>query len=374
MEMKIITSYAQNREDIILAALLSGVENGFYVDVGAADPFEDSVTKYFYDRGWHGINIEPNEKMFKRLDADRSRDINLKVGVDNKGKNRTLRVYSGAGYGLSTISELTKKEYENKTESIHTKEFEDVEIETKPLREIFKDNEVKDIDFLKIDVEGAEDEVLRSNNWAKYRPKVLCIESNHIHKDWHEFITSQGYKQVYNDGLNDYFLAEEEGLRQENFVNEYLRLAVGSHVVRPKISAHIDSLEAKKHLLQNQVDQLNSENARMQNEIKRLQSIIDFPPGVLASIKLLLRSINVLLRKIEAQLRRKAIQPRQQLDVAARSGNALLDVRLYDYSQLDLNPKKNMWWFIIYKLYSRTVAYSRSGAKWIIYKLKKSGA
>jgi hypothetical protein len=76
-----LTSYAQNYEDVMLARAFGGRNTGFYVDVGAADPINLSVTKWFYDLGWSGLNIEPNKQLFERLAADRPRDINLDCGV-----------------------------------------------------------------------------------------------------------------------------------------------------------------------------------------------------------------------------------------------------------------------------------------------------
>jgi peptide methionine sulfoxide reductase MsrB len=63
-----IISYAQNREDVIIDAFFPDLKKGFYVDIGAADPNYDSVTKFFYEKGWSGINIEPNPQLFKLLE------------------------------------------------------------------------------------------------------------------------------------------------------------------------------------------------------------------------------------------------------------------------------------------------------------------
>ena len=94
-------SYAQNYEDVILWRALKDVEQGFYVDVGAADPEELSVTRAFYDRGWSGINVEPLDEYFNRLVKDRPRDTNLKVAV---GKEVGLRKFHTIeGTGLSTL-------------------------------------------------------------------------------------------------------------------------------------------------------------------------------------------------------------------------------------------------------------------------------
>ena len=111
MDDKVI-SYAQNREDVILAAFFNENEKGFYVDIGANHPVNDSVTKYFYDRGWNGINIEPNINQYELLEQQRPRDTNLKVGISNKPGKLKLRIYD-KGDGLSTFSSEMKTDYNN---------------------------------------------------------------------------------------------------------------------------------------------------------------------------------------------------------------------------------------------------------------------
>ena len=74
-------SYAQNFEDVMLWRALKNVKNGFYVDVGAGRPELDSVTKHFYEQGWHGINIEPHSEDFLLLAAARPRDVNLNIAI-----------------------------------------------------------------------------------------------------------------------------------------------------------------------------------------------------------------------------------------------------------------------------------------------------
>jgi len=92
-------SYAQYLEDIILFLFLYDVKNGFYIDVGANDPIIDSVTNFFYLKGWNGINIEPLDDKYKLLKDQRSRDINLNIAVGKEKGNTTLYIYKG----LTTI-------------------------------------------------------------------------------------------------------------------------------------------------------------------------------------------------------------------------------------------------------------------------------
>src|SRR3954468_25082326 len=91
-------SYAQNFEDVMLHRALKGVANGFYIDVGASDPVLDSVTKAFYDRGWTGINIEPEPEAFQKLCEARRRDINLRVAAGDHAGSGMLFDLSVRGH------------------------------------------------------------------------------------------------------------------------------------------------------------------------------------------------------------------------------------------------------------------------------------
>src|SRR5215471_9401452 len=93
-------SYAQNQEDVMLYRALRDLEQGFYIDVGAQDPIIDSVTKAFYDRRWHGINIEPNEEYFHKLQSERPHDLNLATAVGREPG--LIYFYEVAHTGLST--------------------------------------------------------------------------------------------------------------------------------------------------------------------------------------------------------------------------------------------------------------------------------
>jgi uncharacterized membrane protein len=79
-----VVSYAQSREDILLAAFFADDEIGFYVDVGACHPVLHSVTKYLYDRGWRGMNIEPLPAGAAAFAKGRPRDINLQLGISDE--------------------------------------------------------------------------------------------------------------------------------------------------------------------------------------------------------------------------------------------------------------------------------------------------
>jgi FkbM family methyltransferase len=196
-----VISYAQNREDIILDFLLNSAKNGFYVDIGANHPLEDSVTQYFYMRGWHGINIEPNLRLFNELKKLRPRDINLNVAIGDRSGHLGFRQYSAGAHGLSTLSPQLKKENSQRQFS-----YKDYEVEVRTLREVLEEHAKNNtINFLKIDIEGFEYQAILGNNWQKYRPQIIVVEANHIVKDWRPLLKKADYIEVFFDGLNRYY-------------------------------------------------------------------------------------------------------------------------------------------------------------------------
>lgn len=214
-------SFAQNREDIILDYFFQDVSQGFYVDVGAGHPAEDSVTKLFYDKGWTGINIEPIKRVYKLLQKNRPRDINLNIGLADKKGKLSFREYDN--YGLSTFAAVMKREYEGALSS-GSEKYQDYEVPVDTLANVLKTHKVKRVHFLKIDVEGLEYAVLAGNDWRAYRPEVLCIEANHILRDWRPLLKTNGYSKVFNDGINDYYASNESG-RGDNFSYEKVFLS-----------------------------------------------------------------------------------------------------------------------------------------------------
>lgn len=213
--------YAQNREDLILESFFLDVNKGFYVDVGACHPDVASVTKRFYEKGWSGINIEPQSNLLDLFRRDRPRDINLNAGVSDKNTSITMRSYIN-NQGLSTMSQAVMTEHEGVARN-KTSQYEDIEVQVLTLESIFNTNRVKKIHFLKVDVEGFEYQVLAGNDWTKYRPEVICIEANHIVRNWRRLLTSNAYEIAFNDGLNDYYV---DGKLRTKRVPKYVEYVV----------------------------------------------------------------------------------------------------------------------------------------------------
>lgn len=261
-------SYAQNREDIIIEAFFPGEKSGFYVDVGANHPIRHSVTKLFYDKGWNGINFEPNPKLHKMLTRYRPRDKNILQGVGDMNRLLEFRIYHSRDglEGISTLSSRMKKTYSSSDDE-DTENYTDIKVPVRTLKQSLAENDVKHISFMKIDVEGYEYEVLSGNDWVKYRPELICIEANHIKKDWRPLLEKAGYNIVFNDGLNDYYLADESLERKKNF--DYAKVFLLSEpVITFDIMKRIKSTTDKLELTL-------LENKNLKEQLRVQQAFID---------------------------------------------------------------------------------------------------
>lgn len=276
-------SYAQNREDIILAGFFEGVEEGHYVDVGANDPNIDSVTKMFYKSGWSGVNIEPQRKHYDALVEERPRDTTLNVGISEKAGKLKLRQYKGDG--LSTFSDDMMEE-NSMNQSENTSLYEDIVVEVRTLKSVLKDCRLPSIQFMKVDVEGYEYEVLASNDWSVYRPEVICIEANHVKRDWHEILKKNHYELAFFDGLNEYF--RDKKLKKVRAPFSYVdSVVLGSPIIPSEAARLIDDQENRvNHLLEQEkeyknvikgqsqeIESISAHALHLQNELNEIISL-----------------------------------------------------------------------------------------------------
>ena len=329
-------SYAQNREDIIIDAFFRDVKKGFYVDVGANDPIDDSVTYLFYKKGWTGINIEPNSNLYEKLCIHRTKDTNLQVGISEKKGKLVLRQYKN--HGLSTFADKVKDNYLHE-KSEKTDDYEDVEVPVNRLDSIIEENARNNhIHFMKIDVEGYEYEVIKSSNWAKIRPELLCIESNHIVKDWRPMLEEANYNLVFNDGLNDYYLAHESMQRAENFDYAEHILLDGQ-----PISPGVERLIRLGEQGQGQLEEIKAqlENQRKQNEIvlKQRNDLfvqLEKYQGVKKQLKMLILMTYSRLRLKAEKVAYPAqyTYPTQSIIIASSRNDLLSSIKWYDLSAL----------------------------------------
>jgi FkbM family methyltransferase len=167
-------SYSQEGEDMILRRLFENRETGFYVDVGAHHPARFSNTYYFYRRGWRGINIDAMPGSMKWFDTFRPRDINLEQAVSVTPGTLNFYVFNEPALnGFDARLSLARNESADAYIIVETRQ-----LKTRRLDTILDEHlsPGQKIDFLSIDVEGFDLEVLESNDWTKYRPEVLLVE------------------------------------------------------------------------------------------------------------------------------------------------------------------------------------------------------
>jgi FkbM family methyltransferase len=208
-------SYAQNREDVLLARAFAGRSIGFWIDVGAHHPVTHSVTKHFSDLGWHGINIDASPEAHRRLAAARSRDVNLNIGVSDQADRLTFHQGLRArGLDASGMSTFVREHAEQHRRDGFT--FEERTIEVLPLAEICRRHVTVPVDFLSIDVEGHEEKVLRGADFVNYRPRIVLIEATRprtterTHQQWEHLVLDARYLRAGFDGLNQWYVREED--------------------------------------------------------------------------------------------------------------------------------------------------------------------
>ena len=204
-----VISYAQNFEDVMLWRALQHVGVGYYVDIGANDPVVDSVTRWFYEQGWSGINIEPVTHWFNKITQDRPRDINLQLAVSCQPGPLTL--YDIPDTGLSTLDVAIAATHRQSGCTV-----QELSVPVQTLDAVLGQHaQGRDIHFLKIDVEGAEHDVLQSASLHSIRPWIVVVEATAPrspvtnHHVWDSLLTTRGYQFAYFDGLNRFYVADE---------------------------------------------------------------------------------------------------------------------------------------------------------------------
>ncbi len=166
-------SYAQEGEDILIAKLLESKEKGIYIDVGAHHPYRFSNTFLLYQKGWHGINIDPIPGGMSAFEMARPRDINLELGVDENEGSCTY--FEFAETALNTLDAAVAQRVIATGQSVLVREKK---VPVQPLQKILEKWLPKktQIDLLNIDVEGLELKVLNSINWEKTQPMIIAVE------------------------------------------------------------------------------------------------------------------------------------------------------------------------------------------------------
>lgn len=198
-------SYSQFGEDIwfnklfISKAIEGSIKrtNGFYIDIGCHHPVNGSQTYQFYKNGWRGIVIDPLPESIFKYTSIRKRDIYCNYGIGNS--NTTLNYYMYDNSVLNSFNYEFSSKIANNFDSKLIQKKEISVIKLSNLLDKYLPKDVSEIDFMSVDVEGNGLEVLKSNDWNKYRPKYLTVESDDFNpknlekSKLCEFLDSQNY-------------------------------------------------------------------------------------------------------------------------------------------------------------------------------------
>ena len=199
-------SHAANAEDVVLhRALCAGGASGLYVDVGASSPYLGSVTRHFYEAGWRGIDVEPLAEEAAELRRARPRDVVIEAALGDVPGEVTLYVI-GDERGLSSTDADVGAGYVRAGRPVRERV-----VAERTLADVLNEHCTEEISFLKIDVEGAEPEVLSGNDWSRWRPRVVVVEATdpwsfqQTHLRWEPALLAAGYLFASFDGINRFY-------------------------------------------------------------------------------------------------------------------------------------------------------------------------
>lgn len=205
--------YSQFGEDVFLDQLFQYKPKGFYVDVGAFHPYNMSNTCVFYNRGWRGINIEPNPNSFKAFRKHRPLDININLAIDTSEREVLFNC-------LEELSGIDDESYLFQNRKTRIKQCR---VKTAPLNKILREHVPSGtiIDFMSIDCEGHDIEVLLSNDWTAFRPRAILVE-DHGERSLmlHKALETVGYIFEKKMGFTKVFFQNLEPLTSRNEHNK----------------------------------------------------------------------------------------------------------------------------------------------------------
>ena len=208
-------SFSKSGDDIQLMKLINNPNPGCYVDIGSWHPIKASNTYFFYLRGWKGICIDPNPELMSLYADFRPEDLFLNCALGDSSENMNYYMLSEKYTSMNTLDYdfIVKHKLENEVKEVKNVPVYD-------LKELLGRhlNAADRLDFFDIDVEGYDLEVLKTNDWNRFRPKIIVIESDiAIHDDIKspttEYLAKQKYrllgKSIINQNLGNLFFIDD---------------------------------------------------------------------------------------------------------------------------------------------------------------------
>ena len=201
-------TYSQNQEDLFINDYFKEKNSGFYIDIGCYHPIKYSNTALLYNRGWKGINIDMNQTSIDLFNILRKRDKNICAAISNTNK-KTIQYFD---HLFSPINTLDKNFSSIASKKISFRKHTEKTIQTYRFNQIIQkyDINIKQIDFINIDVEAHDLEVLESIDLSIFNPKIICVEiannqNNIKEKKLRNYLNKYNYELIKIVGLNGFF-------------------------------------------------------------------------------------------------------------------------------------------------------------------------
>jgi FkbM family methyltransferase len=273
-----ITSYAQNFEDIILWRALKHVERGFYIDIGAQDPVDDSVSLGFYEQGWRGVHIEPTKTYAEKLRQARPDEEVIEAAVGTG--DDPIAFWEFPDTGLSTGDAANAEKQRRKYHNCVSVEVPCLRLST--LLQRYRDREIH---WLKIDVEGMELAVIQSWRPSTIRPWVVVVESTKPNSQeenfasWEPLVVGLGYNFVYFDGLNRFYVSQGHSELKgafgpgPNYFDDAVLSGLANTPLCRKITSDLAEAQSRNAALEDRLDAEQSVRAALESRLDAEQSL-----------------------------------------------------------------------------------------------------
>jgi FkbM family methyltransferase len=256
-----IISYAQNFEDVMLWRALGHVENGFYIDIGAQDPIIDSISLAFYERGWRGIHVEPTAHYAALLRQHRPDETVLQVAVGARAG--IIKFFEIPESGISTADETVAEQHRSRGFNLL-----EISVPCVTLATVLQSCAKKEVHWLKVDVEGMEEQVLKGWKPSRVRPWLVVVESTlpltqiESYESWEPMLLKYGYSFAYFDGLNRYYVSHAKKELQAAF-------STPPNVFDAFSVSGTASTDVHRFLVDRHRDEIATMSERMADQVKR---------------------------------------------------------------------------------------------------------